>query len=135
MDTDNKIVMQRNCKYCNKVFLKKQSESLAYWATKRFCSQKCARVGRENKATFLGRSHSAETRERIKIALTGRKPSEETRKKLSVTNTKRYVDSPQEREKVSRRMMGNKWAAGTPAWNSGKPYLQIRGDNIRECQS
>lgn len=52
-------MIQKNCKTCNKIIIKKITESVKYFNTKKYCSQKCKRL-------------SSETKEKIRIINLGR---------------------------------------------------------------
>jgi hypothetical protein len=75
-----------------------------------------------NKGHFV----SEELKKRISDALkkSGHKPPSALGKKFP--NRKRKPHSLETRKKLSIALLGKK---GHPAWNKGKPYLQIRGEN------
>lgn len=84
--------MNKLCSVCGKEFFKKKSESLAYWATKSFCSHRCASDFKKGVSTeWTKGKQSDEHKKNLSKALKGRvspmrgkkgKPHSEEFKKL-----------------------------------------------------
>ena len=93
--------MQKRCEQCERVFLKPKSNSLRYWATRKYCSHECY----------------AKNVSRI---MKGHETSEKTRKKISMAN-KGQKPSPLA---IQHSVMARK---GKPAWNKNKPAPWAKG--------
>jgi len=65
----------------------------------------------KQRLSHLGKKNSPETRAKIIKANTGRRASDETKAKMRKIHLKRY-ESQDERDKISRQMIGNKHAKG-----------------------
>ncbi len=118
----------KSCNHCNSTFVKKKSESVKYFETKRFCSHKCASLAKKGTSITYIRVISEEQKDKLRKLRKGSIASEETRRKLKEAMDKRYRENPEILKELSIRMKGNKHAVGTPAWNSGKPYPQVSGN-------
>ena len=70
------MLQTKNCKYCNKEFSKKPSESKKYWASKEFCSMQC------NNKSRIGTKHSEEHKEKITKSMSGKKNSLGTKRSM-----------------------------------------------------
>lgn len=56
--------------------------------------------------SHIGKHPSNETRQKMSIAQRGKKHTEETKRKIAEKNKQRYVDNPELRNEISKRMTG-----------------------------
>jgi hypothetical protein len=90
---------------------------------RKFCSNKCARSGKNN--PMFGKHHSEETREKMSDAKKGRRLSEETKKKLSDANKgennfwygKHHTEET--KKKISNARKGKYAGKNNPNWKGG----------------
>lgn len=69
--------------------------------------RKVSEIGRKSLSlAHLGKHPSAETRQKMSLSQRGRKHTEETKRKISKKNKQRYIDNPELRKEVSKRMSG-----------------------------
>lgn len=87
---------KKECTICKKIFLQKRSDSLSYFKTKRFCSQKCSAVWKREMGMlsyWKGKKRSRELIAKQTAHLKGNKyakghiHTEEARKKMSLSKS------------------------------------------------
>ncbi len=71
------MVFQKECLYCNFIFIKKLGRSNKQWASRKYCSPKCASKDLTNKGKRhifkRGHKHNLETKKKIAKQLKGNK--------------------------------------------------------------